>query len=299
MAFCSQKLELTYQWVGCYLLSTSKCGGVAEWSKAAVLKTVRRKSRGFESYLLRFFRYPDYMIRQIQGHFQACETETQILTGNHRKNKDRNTQNRQSQKQYVLSRFKGRSGNRFATTRGQSKDISSIRLEEWIISWALWLSQTQSLQRRPFHNTALFWFNVWCRRTGLYGRRRIHCDGNSCISIKIFGVEQNDRCYLKARIPKLHDKLIEPQESVMTTGRKHNYFAVHCSGISSPALLIRLIVITLVRRIVFRRGRDSNPRSPWGLNGFRDRPIQPLWHLSICLLLKRHTVYPQRIPEAS
>ena len=28
-------------------------GGVAEWSKAAVLKTVERKLRGFESYLLR------------------------------------------------------------------------------------------------------------------------------------------------------------------------------------------------------------------------------------------------------
>ena len=28
-------------------------GGVAEWSKAAVLKTVERKFRGFESYLLR------------------------------------------------------------------------------------------------------------------------------------------------------------------------------------------------------------------------------------------------------
>ena len=30
----------------------------------------------------------------------------------------------------------------------------------------------------------------------------------------------------------------------------------------------------------FRRERDSNPRSPCGLNGFRDRPIQPLSHLS-------------------
>ncbi len=29
------------------------CGGVAEWLKAAVLKTVERKFRGFESYLLR------------------------------------------------------------------------------------------------------------------------------------------------------------------------------------------------------------------------------------------------------
>ena len=28
-------------------------GGVSEWFKEAVLKTVRRKPRGFESYLLR------------------------------------------------------------------------------------------------------------------------------------------------------------------------------------------------------------------------------------------------------
>ena len=31
---------------------------------------------------------------------------------------------------------------------------------------------------------------------------------------------------------------------------------------------------------VWRRGWDSNPRNPFGLNGFRDRPIQPLSHLS-------------------
>jgi hypothetical protein len=30
----------------------------------------------------------------------------------------------------------------------------------------------------------------------------------------------------------------------------------------------------------WRRGRDSNPRSTCVLNGFRDRPIQPLLHLS-------------------
>src|SRR5262249_8268258 len=30
----------------------------------------------------------------------------------------------------------------------------------------------------------------------------------------------------------------------------------------------------------WRRGRDSNPRDPEGSNGFRDRPIQPLSHLS-------------------
>jgi hypothetical protein len=32
---------------------TKLCGGMAEWLKAAVLKTVERKFRGFESYSLR------------------------------------------------------------------------------------------------------------------------------------------------------------------------------------------------------------------------------------------------------
>src|SRR5262245_28888883 len=32
--------------------------------------------------------------------------------------------------------------------------------------------------------------------------------------------------------------------------------------------------------LTWRRGWDSNPRYPCGYNGFRDRPIQPLSHLS-------------------
>ena len=36
-------------------LSIRFCGGMAEWLKAAVLKTVERKFRGFESYLFRQF----------------------------------------------------------------------------------------------------------------------------------------------------------------------------------------------------------------------------------------------------
>ena len=31
----------------------------------------------------------------------------------------------------------------------------------------------------------------------------------------------------------------------------------------------------------WRRERDSNPRNPDGFNGFRDRPVRPLRHLSI------------------
>jgi len=39
-----------------------------------------------------------------------------------------------------------------------------------------------------------------------------------------------------------------------------------------------------------RREGDSNPRIPYEINGFRDRPIRPLWHLSesgvgLCLSL--------------
>ncbi len=33
-------------------------------------------------------------------------------------------------------------------------------------------------------------------------------------------------------------------------------------------------------RVSWRRGRDSNPRGAYAPNGFRDRPIQPLSHLS-------------------
>ena len=36
-----------------HLRQTNETGGVAEWSKAAVLKTAERELRGFESLLLR------------------------------------------------------------------------------------------------------------------------------------------------------------------------------------------------------------------------------------------------------
>ena len=32
--------------------------------------------------------------------------------------------------------------------------------------------------------------------------------------------------------------------------------------------------------LFLRRERDSNPWIPYEINGFRDRPIRPLWHLS-------------------
>tara|TARA_R110002110_G_scaffold137735_2_gene323076 strand:+ start:4081 stop:4365 length:285 start_codon:yes stop_codon:yes gene_type:complete len=34
------------------------------------------------------------------------------------------------------------------------------------------------------------------------------------------------------------------------------------------------------KNVDWRRGRDSNPGYCYQHNGFRDRPIRPLWHLS-------------------
>ncbi len=48
-----------------------------------------------------------------------------------------------------------------------------------------------------------------------------------------------------------------------------------CSSIKNPAVPARFCDV--------RRERDSNPRSPWKDNGFRDRPVRPLRHLSIPL----------------
>jgi hypothetical protein len=31
----------------------------------------------------------------------------------------------------------------------------------------------------------------------------------------------------------------------------------------------------------WRQGWDSNPWTPCDVNGFRDRPIRPLWHLAV------------------
>ena len=38
---------------------------------------------------------------------------------------------------------------------------------------------------------------------------------------------------------------------------------------------------TLILCCGLRRERDSNPWTPEEVNGFRDRPIRPLWHLSM------------------
>ncbi len=40
------------------------------------------------------------------------------------------------------------------------------------------------------------------------------------------------------------------------------------------------IEFNILSRYILRRERDSNPRTGRPVNGFRDRPIRPLWHLS-------------------
>ena len=45
---------------------------------------------------------------------------------------------------------------------------------------------------------------------------------------------------------------------------------------------IRLDVTGRLRKCLWRRERDSNPRYPFGHNGFQDRRFQPLTHPSAC-----------------
>ena len=40
-----------------------------------------------------------------------------------------------------------------------------------------------------------------------------------------------------------------------------------------------------------RRDRDSNPGCSCPHNGFRDRPIQPLWHLSVRVQISYNRLY--------
>ncbi len=69
----------------CNLIWNFLCGGMAEWFKAAVLKTVERKFRGFESYSLRheillflkrfclLFRFLTSRIKKFYDHHIAKE----------------------------------------------------------------------------------------------------------------------------------------------------------------------------------------------------------------------------------
>src|SRR5438046_7351007 len=53
------------------------------------------------------------------------------------------------------------------------------------------------------------------------------------------------------------------------------------------------------RRESWRRGRDSNPWYPSGYNGFQDRRLKPLGHLSMLKTLGSSRVLPGRVRRAS
>ena len=57
--------------------------------------------------------------------------------------------------------------------------------------------------------------------------------------------------------------------------------------ILSNPLLGFFIPITIKSWKFWQRERDSNPRYACAYSGFRDRPIQPLWHLSIVFILEQ------------
>ena len=50
-------------------------------------------------------------------------------------------------------------------------------------------------------------------------------------------------------------------------------------------------------KVVKRRERDSNPRCPYEHNGFRDRPIKPLSHLSKIIQFLNHRLRFESLPK--
>ena len=54
----------------------------------------------------------------------------------------------------------------------------------------------------------------------------------------------------------------------------------HIFGRRSQQYLVNTLYINYVSLLRWRREWDSNPRYACAYTGFRDRPIQPLWHLS-------------------
>src|SRR6516164_3354125 len=53
---------------------------------------------------------------------------------------------------------------------------------------------------------------------------------------------------------------------------------------STPVASCQKMRFTKVLFNVWRRRRDSNPRDPYGSNGFQDRRIQPLCHSSTLII---------------
>ena len=65
---------------------------------------------------------------------------------------------------------------------------------------------------------------------------------------------------------------------------------------SNPSTLHKAAVFNANICRQLRRERDSNPRISCEINGFRDRPIQPLSHLSSCVSLVQNPLSSERDP---
>ncbi len=48
---------------------------------------------------------------------------------------------------------------------------------------------------------------------------------------------------------------------------------------------------------ILRKDRDSNPGTPKGVNGFRDRPVRPLRHLSNGRFLFLKNAHARKAPS--
>ena len=74
----------------------------------------------------------------------------------------------------------------------------------------------------------------------------------------------------------------EVNQSHYLTGSADSVAEVQSAPPFAPCKYVIMIYYWRTTRcnIAMRRERDSNPRTDMSVNGFRDRPIQPLWHLS-------------------
>ena len=69
--------------------------------------------------------------------------------------------------------------------------------------------------------------------------------------------------------------------------RSASNFAMGFAGNIDTALrMIGDAACNVAHSIPQRRGWDSNPRSPFGLNGFQDRTVRPLRHPAATIVAK-------------
>ena len=80
---------------------------------------------------------------------------------------------------------------------------------------------------------------------------------------------------------RLAHQNVSSYQRLMRAACKARKTRTNCAARSQKSLLYQWLNC-------WRRGWDSNPRYGYPYNGFRDRPIRPLWHLSVprsCSLL--------------